>query len=1262
MANMTFKASLLPSADNTYSLGSNDTNIKRWKINGFAGNPIEYIVGTQTAATGSWTGVTQDSELITGKVIAYKLPYAGSGNASLTLTFTNPTGDTTSGAIPVYLNNTRATTHYVANSVIIMVYDGANWRSTDYWNSNSRDAGYGSIALTQSDAITAITTNTTAPTAKTYNEKLTLTAGNKWVQFAGTNSSTAGADVLTVGHSLSGVTAGNYGDASNQTPSYGDTFNVPTLSVDAAGHITAISTHSVKIPASDDTDVKQRIYGSTTNVELPIPGINDSASNTATVPSIGTSYKDTYAAIPTTNIATINPSTGKITIPGGLKVGVGNSTRMPTTGITLQDTRTEDFTPGTISKGVNFFFTSQTNPVGDSWCSGIYVHGWEGSNYGAWCLTGPAGNTDVSTKPLYVRTSKSATEWGAYRKIYDTSNKPTPSEILSESDTTKFWRGDNSWSNELTDNLKVKTLTITDTNANEHLKFSCEDGYNYITIPNETTASLAFGQGANSTSTLIRLTPTTLQPERTNEINLGDTGKRWKAVYIGTADTYGSNTQPIYWNAGVPTAITYTANRLYYPSATTAFTAGTHFVSDTKIAINSTSNPSQTLYVEGQTKINNTVASSTANESGTLIVSNSDGGNTAIELWRDQNASWQLANESGILYLRNNWTSSKQNTYSQSSLIINYNTGNTAIAGSLAVGQTTRTTSYKLYINGTSYHNGNDTHAGNINPEADNTRNLGASDKRWANAYITTTHGDLDGAASLNVLKAGDTMTGALTLYGTSLYLQTANYEIGETMEGDAYGPSIWFKDKEDNTVGAIRERFYSSGTYALVAYSGDNEIRFGTKVNGDSYAYLSDPAAWRGALALDDYYVLKAGDTMTGALNFDAQNLETATTNVTSTTYSSALIRGRAQDGSLMSYIQWGRVASTDATRPNYNLTIYGTRNFTSSGTAKTNNLILYTGPNGEYDVSVSSPAAWRNALELNSNYVKKTGDTISGDFTILKTTTIAQNYPATLNFSVKQTDNNITSTGYIKVYDDLDTVTNGTNMVIQSNGNMIIGAGESPNSLYATAIKGKTANANISVGANAFEVNQTGENAIICADTAIFFATNCGTIANRCLTFINSSGYFYSVRTYGAVWNDYAEYRKDNEKEKGMQQPGRCIKENGDGTLSLTTKRLERGCEIVSDTFGFAIGQDEKNGYNTPIASSGRVLAYPYEPIEEFASHIGYAVCSGPNGTVSIMTDEEEEKYPMRAIGTISEIPSYEEWGTGKVKVDGRVWIRIR
>ncbi len=142
---------------------------------------------------------------------------------------------------------------------------------------------------------------------------------------------------------------------------------------------------------------------------------------------------------------------------------------------------------------------------------------------------------------------------------------------------------------------------------------------------------------------------------------------------------------------------------------------------------------------------------------------------------------------------------------------------------------------------------------------------------------------------------------------------------------------------------------------------------------------------------------------------------------------------------------------------------------------------------------------------------------------------------------------------------------------------------------------------------------------------------------------------------RLYGAAWNnDFAECREIAPEI----EPGRVVKENGDGSLSITTERLERGCEITSDTFGFLIGKTDVA--KTPIAVSGRVLAYPNESISEFRSHIGWPVCSGPDGTVSIMTEEEELKYPSRIIGTISEIPTYETWGD--IEVKGRVWIRVR
>ncbi len=105
----------------------------------------EYILGTQTAATGSWTGVSDTiTELKDGTQIRYWLPYAGSGNATLNLTLKD--GSTT-GAIPIYrqggsasstgvVSAYRVTTHYPAGSSISMTY-GVNRVISAVYNSKT---------------------------------------------------------------------------------------------------------------------------------------------------------------------------------------------------------------------------------------------------------------------------------------------------------------------------------------------------------------------------------------------------------------------------------------------------------------------------------------------------------------------------------------------------------------------------------------------------------------------------------------------------------------------------------------------------------------------------------------------------------------------------------------------------------------------------------------------------------------------------------------------------------------------------------------------------------------------------------------------------------------------------------------------------------------------------------------------------------------------------------------------------------------------
>lgn len=159
---------------------------------------------------------------------------------------------------------------------------------------------------------------------------------------------------------------------------------------------------------------------------------------------------------------------------------------------------------------------------------------------------------------------------------------------------------------------------------------------------------------------------------------------------------------------------------------------------------------------------------------------------------------------------------------------------------------------------------------------------------------------------------------------------------------------------------------------------------------------------------------------------------------------------------------------------------------------------------------------------------------------------------------------------------------------------------------------------------------------------------------ISDRTTCTINTSGTITGSAVYGAVWNDYAEYRMQVETVK----PGYCVVSNNSGQVSKTTRRYQACDGIVSDTFGFAIGETDK--CKTPLAVAGRVLAYCEG--DRYNYQAGDTVCAGPDGKVCKMTREEIQLWPDRIVGIVSEIPEYETWGTGDVKVNGRIWIKIK
>ena len=93
-------------------------------------------------------------------------------------------------------------------------------------------------------------------------------------------------------------------------------------------------------------------------------------------------------------------------------------------------------------------------------------------------------------------------------------------------------------------------------------------------------------------------------------------------------------------------------------------------------------------------------------------------------------------------------------------------------------------------------------------------------------------------------------------------------------------------------------------------------------------------------------------------------------------------------------------------------------------------------------------------------------------------------------------------------------------------------------------------------------------------------------------------------TAKFYGAVWNDYAEFRT----QKEYIEPGYCVASANNGQVYKTTEKFQACDGIVSDTFGFAIGETDE--CKTPLAVAGRVLAYFHGNREDYQA--GDTVCA--------------------------------------------------
>ena len=107
-------------------------------------------------------------------------------------------------------------------------------------------------------------------------------------------------------------------------------------------------------------------------------------------------------------------------------------------------------------------------------------------------------------------------------------------------------------------------------------------------------------------------------PSNNNGKNLGSSSYRWKKLYIGTADSYGSTNRPIYWNNGAPAECNYslnatvnsgTPNRIAYYSGANAISSGsitsdgTYLGNVNYLSINTAHQTNYRLYVNGDSYV-----------------------------------------------------------------------------------------------------------------------------------------------------------------------------------------------------------------------------------------------------------------------------------------------------------------------------------------------------------------------------------------------------------------------------------------------------------------------------------------------------------------------------------------------------------------------------------------------------------------------------------------------------------------------------------
>lgn len=209
------------------------------------------------------------------------------------------------------------------------------------------------------------------------------------------SSGTLSADRLAA----SGATAGSYGPSANASPAHSGTFSVPYITVDAKGRVTAISTKTITLPASGNTDTKNTAGSTNTSSKIFLIGATSQAANPQTY-SHDTAYVGTDGCL--------YSNSAKVSVEGHTHSKI----------VTEGDNRSVATTPNDYSAEIRFrglkekatINDSTDTPISSSYAYLIGLRGWNDSS------GGNAHELAFSNDSILHRNG-ATTSWGAWRPI-----------------------------------------------------------------------------------------------------------------------------------------------------------------------------------------------------------------------------------------------------------------------------------------------------------------------------------------------------------------------------------------------------------------------------------------------------------------------------------------------------------------------------------------------------------------------------------------------------------------------------------------------------------------------------------------------------------------------------------------------------------------------------------------------------------------------------------------------------------------------------